>query len=382
MKILLLGWYYDQNLGDAVICDCAAALLRQAYPQAEIVVLDMAGQRAFPPHRPFDTAGFRAMRRRHRIRVLATRLGWDKMFLHEQGFFEWHREAVAKIGKMPCDLVVFAGGQLFMDSLAPYVDALTSAFATRGIPVIFNACGVGPSWSRKLRGELCHALTLPNVRHISCRDDCARVNAWCGRELAVPTADPALWADTVYGIRRDEHAQMLGLGVMDALTMPRGAAFRFWRRLIPALKKAGRPFRLFTNGSAGDDAFAREILASLNLSPVEYLCPPPLTPRELVRTIASFRSLVSFRLHSHILALSLGIPSVALVWDKKIPGFFEKIGCPERCLPISAGPKQVLAALEQAESSGCPPMDTLREDAKTMLYRAVDEAIAHPKGTL
>ena len=31
MKILVLGVYYDGNLGDAVICDCVAARLKQHF---------------------------------------------------------------------------------------------------------------------------------------------------------------------------------------------------------------------------------------------------------------------------------------------------------------------------------------------------------------
>jgi polysaccharide pyruvyl transferase WcaK-like protein len=71
-----------------------------------------------------------------------------------------------------------------------------------------------------------------------------------------------------------------------------------------------------------------------------------------VNLIASFGSLISYRLHSHIIACSLDIPTVAIQWDRKVPFFFEKIGCPRRCLTAFASPRKVLARLEQARTEG------------------------------
>ena len=48
MKLLVLGWYYSSNLGDAVICDCVADMLRSHYPQAQICIRDIVGHSAFP----------------------------------------------------------------------------------------------------------------------------------------------------------------------------------------------------------------------------------------------------------------------------------------------------------------------------------------------
>ena len=357
MKLLVLGWYYSSNLGDAVICDCVADMLRSHYPQAQICIRDIVGHSAFPKNEITDLNVLDQQRRRQRLRILATRLGWDKLLCHRQWYLDYFREEIDRLGSEDCDAVVFAGGQMFMDDLALYVEALTARFSARNIPVFFNACGTGPSWSRAIRSRLGKALSGDSVKLVSCRDDTALVDRWCGKGdgFVIPTADPALEASRIYGVSRDPNAETVGLGVLFPFSLEPRLVMSFWRRLIRQLERQHIPWKLFTNGSGADTAFARKILNSLpELSgqTEKRLCPPPQTPRELVQTIAQFKSLISFRLHSHILACSLDIPTVALVWDRKVPLFFEKIGQPERCLPLKASPKRVLQTLEQAEKVG------------------------------
>jgi len=251
--------------------------------------------------------------------------------------------------------VVFAGGQLFMDGIALYVADAVNRLQQRGIPVFFNACGLGPSASRTMRKGLIAALKRDNVHYLSCRDDVARLNRCCGSNVSVPVSDPALYTAEVFGVRKNPHARTVGLGIMLADTMPLASSYRFWRRMIRTLQKRQIPWKIFTNGREADMEFARQIIASLpELSgPAEdYLCPAPEKPAELVELIASFESLISYRLHSHIIACSLDIPTVAIQWDRKVPIFFEKIGCPRRCLTPKASPRKVLDRLQQARETG------------------------------
>lgn len=44
MKILLIGEVYSPNLGDGVICETVAALIKQKYPNCEIVMADLSGR--------------------------------------------------------------------------------------------------------------------------------------------------------------------------------------------------------------------------------------------------------------------------------------------------------------------------------------------------
>ena len=378
MNILVLGWYYSSNLGDAVICDCVAALLRRHVPQANIKVADVSGRSAFPARKKEDLTGMRPLRFRQKLRTAATLLGWDKQLLHETWHLQNNLERVHQAIAGDWDLVVFAGGQLFMDGIALYVSYISHYFEERGVPVIFNACGVGPSISRNIQKELGKALTSPCVQLVSCRDGADRINRWCGSPVAVPTDDAALWADLCYGVEKDPDG-VVGLGILypEALSPRRTAAC--WRRIIRELDARQIPWKFFSNGKERDMAFARTLLDGR--PEAEYLCPAPETPSQLVELIASFRSIIGFRLHSHIIAASLDIPSVALVWDQKIPSFFAAMELDNRCFTIGASGAAVVNALEEAEASpaNCQNIIRHRKQARSLLVDTVDGSL---KGTL
>lgn len=374
---LLVLYFHSDNLGDPAIGECTAALIRQAYPQARVLLQDMLDR---PPLAgEADLAQWRRECRRNRLRTAAARLGWDKLYTHAQWCLAHNAPGLERVESIPCDGVIFAGGQFFMDGLAPYVSALTAAFACRGIPVFFNACGVGSSVSGAIRRDLAAALTLPEVRLVSCRDDADRVSAWCGRPGYVrAVSDPALMAGQLYHIARDPNAVCLGLGIQFPSSLPEGQVRRFWHRLIARLQQDGVPFRLFTNGSRDDEAYARELLASAHLSTgPELLAPKCATAREFVQMLAGFSALISFRLHSHILACSLDIPTVAIVWDRKVPLFFRQIGHPERCLSPKARPDRVLSALDQARRTGYdrPALEKRSRESAALLLGALEQAL-------
>lgn len=371
MNILILGWYYSSNLGDAVICDCVATQLREDYPGAHVVIRDLCGRTGFPERQPVTLEELIRQRKRHRLRITATKLGWDKQLFHETWCIRQDAHRIRGITDGDWDLAVFAGGQIFMDDLILYARSAVQTLDRRGIPVIFNGCGTGPSYSKSLRCMLSETLHSPNVKGVTCRDGAQLLDRWCGGKIAQPTDDPALWADHVYGVTKAADANIVGLGVMFPRSLNPERVVSFWRRTIRALEEAEIPWKIFTNGSEGDMTFARKILEGRE----DHLCPPPETPEALVKQIAAFRSLISFRLHSHIIAASLGIPTVAITWDQKVPRFFEKLGYPQRCLNIKAKPRQVLACLADAEKTGVDrkTVEARRENARKLLTSLIRE---------
>ena len=87
---------------------------------------------------------------------------------------------------------------------------------------------------------------------------------------------------------------------------------------------------MFSTGCQEDYLLAKNILEQLQLIEEgdfsNYLLDRPTSTKELVNDINQFDSIVSFRLHSHIIAASYGIPSFAIYWDNKQVDFFHKIG--------------------------------------------------------
>ncbi len=371
MKILVLGWYYSSNMGDAVICDCVAELLRCHFPQAQITVRDMAGRTRFPQRKTVDRAHLDHLRRRQILRSTATHLGWDKQLSHEIWCFRESLPQMEAVTEGDWDLAVFAGGQLFMDSLALYVVHLTKVFEKRNIPVIFNACGIGPCVSPALRERLTNVLKSPTVRLVSCRDGAELVNSWCGEAVAVATDDAALWAGECYGMEK-KPSHTVGLGVLYPQSLSPRKTAAFWRKIMQELDKKQIPWKMFTNGFEQDMVFARSLLDGR--PEADFLCPAPESPEELVSLIASFRSLIGFRLHSHIIAASLGIPTVALVWDQKVYRFFEKMDLQDRCFTIHDSASSVISALVAAETASDHRRIVLsrRQASRNLLLNAAD----------
>lgn len=383
MKILVLGLYYSANLGDAVIGDCVRAQLEAAFPDAQVEIGDFLGRTSFDrgPEPSLET--LQDQRRHGRLRRLASRFTpSDRVLRQEEKQLRRHLPAIREMCARPYDLVVIAGGQVFMDSLALYAAEYVRGFAARNVPVIFNACGTGPAVSRGIRSRLSDALALPQVKSISCRDDASLVTRRYlrGGRTAVPVSDPALACADVYRVQRDPAAQEIGLGIMFADSLPTERTTRFWIRLIAALEKRGLPWRFFINGSPRDLVYARTVYEKLPNRTEPFstrLAPVPETPEELVSLIAGFRSIISFRLHSHIIAAALDVPSVAVLWDDKLNAFFQSLTYPERCLSARAGSEKVLDALAEAERTGYDRsrIDEIRHRSEAELLRAVREAL-------
>lgn len=381
MRILVLGSYFSNNLGDGVICECVAKRLQYHFPDAQIKIMDLKSRDSFCPAREEPMKAARERENRSQLRRIATRLGWDKMYAHECNMIRQERAHFEKLARQECDAVVFAGGQMFMDSYALRLENVVKTFSQRETPLLFNACGVGPSCSVHIRDRLSQALSDPWVKMISSRDDAELVNRkyLAAERQAIVTYDPALWSGEVYQTVRRQSG-VVGLGIMYPSHVNFRAACRFWKRLITELESRGTKWKMFVNGSGTDLAFARyvhSLIPGLNRPFEDCIAPVPGEPQALVELIAGFESIISFRLHSHIIAASLDIPSVAMVWDNKLPFFFEKIGHPERCCTVADSPQKVLKKLVTAKSEGYD-RELLKEQkqfADALLYEGIRNAV-------
>lgn len=375
MRILVLGCCYDSNLGDGVICQCVAALLEREFPQAQVCIRDLVARTAFQTPHPADLDVLRRRFFRTRLRRAVTEYTfWDKQLSSGEYGLASQQDYIHRVCAEHWDLAVFAGGQMFMDALALYVAEYTRMLSQAGVPVLFNACGAGPAVSPGVRRRLGQALREPGVQLISCRDH-ADLIAKTYDVKTRETADAALWAPEIYGISRQTDAQVIGIGSIYSSSIPPRQVERCLTALIRTLEKRGLSWKLFVNGDPGDLAFAQLLLKRMgpNYPEEQYLAPPPGDPRELVALVAQLRGVLSFRLHSHILAWSLGVPSAALIWDDKLPCFFQKIGQPQRCFPPDAPAEQVCDALLATEISGQERQEYIRqrEAARALL---LDEA--------
>ncbi|MDD7738630.1 MAG: polysaccharide pyruvyl transferase family protein [Fusicatenibacter sp.] len=355
MRIVVIGVYYASNLGDAVICDCVAHWLKEKWPLSEIDVIDIENKQCFEKQEDTSLRLLEYRRRKlqwdyfltkHKIR--------DRVYYWNQLDVETRQSFYDQIAEKKYDAAVFAGGQLFMDWLSVDLTEFLRRFEKVGTPVYFNACGTGLAVSEKIRSLLSRYLQNSNVKLISTRDDKEQIERCYlgGKRTAVKTYDPALWAAQVYGVSKNSSSQVIGLGVMYSNHAPLWKITRFWLRLIKMLDEKKIPWKMFCNGAIDDYNYAAYLLEKAGKKKESYLYDYPENPEELIRQITSFRSLISFRLHSHIIATSFQIPAIAVVWDEKLRFFYRNLEHEERCKTISDSADSVLKALKKAEEEG------------------------------
>lgn len=386
MKILVLGAYESNNLGDAVICECVAHIIKEHFPDASIFIRDLLSRVREKNTRPADLAVMKKNQFKSRIgHMISKYTFFDLVYRQQQNRLNSFLPYLEDLCTPDYDLVVFAGGQMFMDTYALFLNYCVQRFKGKQTPVLFHACGTGPFYSSRIRKILADTLASENVSYISCRDDVASVCRLLKekQKTILDTYDSALSSAGVYGLKKDPDSSTVGLGIMYPNTLNTEKVLTFWQNMIRRLDEKSIKWKLFTNGAAGDDAFARKLLSSMPKYKGQesiYLAPRDTEPQELVHTISQFSGLISFRLHSHILAASLDIPSVAIVWDHKLPLFFEKIQHPERCFHIGDPAEQIIAGLEQSMTSGYDRTLLAEQIAISDLQLA--DAIRHagPKG--
>lgn len=382
MKILVLGAYHSSNLGDPVICDCVADSLRRRFPEAEVCCHDLIRRTAPAPGQESPMQAGRKTHLRRKLRFWVTEhTPFDASLRWERYRLKKHAEYLDHLCAQDWDLAVVAGGQLLMDSYALFLAHAIEALTRRRVPVICNALGVGPSCSDAVCARLGAALAPSCVRQISCRDDAALAQKRYapGKEIC-ETADPALYAGRTYGVARDTESKTVGLGILFPGFTPKAQTLAFWQGVIRGLEAKQTPWQMFTNGDPLDLSYAREIVASmpeLRGKEAELIRPRDIKPGDLVRTVAGYGGVIAARLHSNILAAALDIPAVAVVWDDKLPAFYEKIGRPGRCVTVDTDADTVLQTLGEAQQNGYDAalVESLRQDAEAMLLEAAERAL-------
>ena len=138
-----------------------------------------------------------------------------------------------------------------------------------------------------------------------------------------------------------------------------------------------RKMTVYPDGDHGKDAITHwKVLERFGYDKDRYLVRRPTKARELVEDISAFKGVIAARFHANIIATSLSVPSVALVWNVKMRGFSELVGCPERYIEdrdklLDAA--YLLDTLEEAMRTG---YDQARiAEAKNKAYRTLKNVV-------
>ena len=334
-----VGLYYDKNFGDAVIVDSTSYLIRQILGDdfTSVTIVDLRGRSKFE-----DNTSERIKPRFHpRVSVNKSCAPIYPILFTTSTKFERENKTLCLRGFSGKDLIVFAGGSLIKYKYQDIYFYLSEAIriATRmEIPVILHGVGVEGYCNKDRRCQLLkRAITQTVVKSITTRDDYATLNEmyladvpWIHR---APTGDAAIWASEAYGVMASRSSTKVGIGIIRHDIFAQYGYYIDERKLISTyvnlvhqLRRMGLDCVLFTNGSSEDyQAMLKVQMMIGDISAIQ-----PLSPRQLVETIAGFAGVISGRLHANIIAYALNVPSIGLVWNDKLQIFGTKIGHPER----------------------------------------------------
>ncbi len=232
------------------------------------------------------------------------------------------------------DAIVFAGGGVIKFRQEQFYEHVCNicAFAQeQGIPVFFHAVGVEGYDEEDPR---CLALRdmfrLPCIKGITTRDDVELLQETylSGTPLVAKRVwDTAIFTGRVYRHKKNKNAAEVGIGVIREGVfadyghpeVTKDKQLAFWSGVANELDRRGIPWRFFTNGTPTDEQMVTDVLEHMGIQDAEkHRMPQPLSGELLSRGISGFRGVIAARMHSNIVAYSLGIPSVGVVWNEKL----------------------------------------------------------------
>lgn len=394
-KIVFASLLLDRNLGEELYTRCLEKLVRECAASAgmeiELVDLDFNGRERVNGELVFVGKRRSNPARRAILKaaeLLCGWLDWPEYLRHIEWKVRYNNEPRLRAYFADilrgASLLIFGGGGIIectrMHDYYHTIDLITRLADRESVPVCFNA--VGRVIDERYMfgwGIMKRAVNRACVKSMTCRDGAEWIdrNLYDGKGFARVLPCSSILCAELFGLRRDEGSNTIGVGVI------RGSAFVGYGRnfteaqmldlyegVARGLVARGYECCVFTNGSHGDIGFGRLLAERLNaLEGVRYAL-EPRDAEDLLRTIASFRGMVTARLHSVIAAYSLGVPSVALTWNQKIPDFMQLVGVPE-CALVVDEPRadEVIGALESAMKRGYP------ESRRSELERDVREGV-------
>lgn len=294
-KILILGRVKDKNLGDSIIVDTCAYALQKI-----------------------------ADEKKKNISITCLNL------------FTKDIDNVNRVVK-DYDAVVFPGGGV---NSAKFTTAAKKALeGNDDVEVFFNASGVSKTNNETVVKAIKSLFNKENVVHITTRGDFETAKKFVKAKKNFPVQfilDPAIFTSDTYGIKKNEKSDVIGVGLIrpgifkeNGRDLDENDVMQMYLDLLRKLDERGEKWQLFCNGTMRDYEFAQSVLENSGRS-LDLLAPCPAKNEELVKLIAGYKGIIASRFHANIIATSLRVPTVALVWNDKMLGFAELTGCRDR----------------------------------------------------
>ena len=267
------------------------------------------------------------------------------------------------------DLIIFGGAPLFNYLYQMFYErtAVILEIAEKyNKPVIFSAIGVeGYDENNKKCQRLKKTLNFNCVKQITTRDDFVSLRKFKENEQMIvdKVPDPAVFTSKIFEdfVTSDppETKKKIGIFILRAngftdnkVNFSRDDAAALWKRLMRELENKNFNYELITSGHFGDEAFLDYLIRKHNVKSNKCVFNIN-SPEQLIRKIASYDAVVSTRLHPSIIAYSLNVPSVGIVWNSKVTHFYDSIGYGDRVIHVNGiPPGKIVEKVEQAIAQG------------------------------
>lgn len=332
MHILLIGERYSENLGDAVICETVKNIIQSSFKDAEIDMFDISGRINYNEY--YSGKNINSIYARIYWKICGKILKYKnppfyKLYLSD---IQRYRRTIglfkAEFRKKKYDLAIFAGGALFMDYFSGLIFYLVKKLSKQKCQIVFHACGMGVLSSESI-GLLKDTFSNHLVKVISLRDSFPRFKSLFDVNCRIiETYDTALACSKYYN-RSNKIIAEFGIGLINLKEY-----YEEQKELIYKFYCSNYSWKIFTNGGPWDYKFASSILKDIGIKDSEfsrYLINRPLNAQELVYDVTSFNQIVSYRMHSQIVAFSFLIPCYGFEWDNKVKCLFEKMNFERFC---------------------------------------------------
>ena len=264
------------------------------------------------------------------------------------------------------DVVVFGGAPVFNYLYQNFYErtAIIIEIARKyQKPVLFSAIGVESYDESDPRCQyLKKTLNYDCVKQITTRDDFEILKKYKVNEnlLIGNAADPAIFAGKIFEQFRSEKQQKkIGIFILrrngfidNGIPFTKEESAELWLDLIRKLEEHGYDCELLTSGYCEDEAFLEWMIRKYGLNSNKCVFHMD-SPEKLVRKISSYEAVISCRLHPSIVAFALDVPSLGIVWNPKVRGFYRSIGYEDRIFETKQiRTEEIVLKLEQAISEG------------------------------
>lgn len=288
------------------------------------------------------------------------------------------------------DLIVFGGAPLFNWHHQVFYErtAITLELAQKyEKPVIFSSIGVeGYDENNKRCQRLKRTLEFDCVKQITTRDDFESLKEFAENSNALldKVADPAVFVEQVFKKQISSSVKKgkkkIGVFVLRAggfvdnnINFDSEDAVALWKGLIAEIESKGYDYELLTSGHFSDEAFLDYLIRKHGIDEKKCVFNMNL-PETLVQKIACYDAIISCRLHPSIIAFSLGIPAVGIVWNSKVKYFYDNIGYGERAILMNnISPEQLIKKIEEVMKQGVEK----DEEYLMSVYRTLFHGVYH-----